>query len=168
MNKEERNKKILLIVLVTAVILLGIYKLFFDKKEIKEEIVDTETISIVTNPNEFYTVSSCVSKFLNYLSTGDTENLFILLSEEYKEENSITKDNIYNFISSLNGVYSFNPKKMFVQRTNKNTYKFYVYGLVEEESINSNYNRNDYYIVVILDKENGTFAIEPYDGSMFK
>lgn len=166
--KEERNKRILLIVLVAAVILLGVYKLFFENKKEQAEQIDTETISVVTNANDFYTVSSCVSKFLSYLSINDTENLLILLSDEYKKENSVTQDNIYNFISALNGVYNFNPRKMFVQRTNKNTYKFYIYGLIEQESMELISDSMDYYIVVILDKENGTFAIEPYDGSMFK
>ena len=166
--REERNKKILLIVLIIAVVALGIYKLFFEKNNSEQEKIDTETISIVTNPNDFYTVSSCVSKYLSYLSVSDSKNLLILLSDDYKKENSVTQSNIYNYIGSLNGVYGFNPKKMFVQRLSENTYKFYVYGLISEETINLTSNEIDYYIIVILDRENSTFAIEPYDGSMFK
>jgi len=165
--KEERNKKILLIVLIIALICLGIYKLFFDKKSSSEEI-DTKTISIVSNPNDFYTVSSCVSKYLAYLSSGDNDKLYTLISDEYKKNNLVNKDNIYGFIDNLNGVYSFNPRKMFVQRLGENTYKFYVYGLTTLETINPYSNEKDFYLIVILDRKNSTFAIEPYDGSIFK
>ena len=164
---EEKNKKIFLIILVIAVLCLGIYKLFFEGKKIKEESIDTETISIVTNPNDFYTVSSCVSKYLSYLSIGDTEKIFILLSDEYKKNNEVTKDNLYIFLNQLSGVYNFNPKKMFVQQINKNVYKFYVYGVISEEMMDLASDETDFYIVVILDRENTTFSIEPYDGNVF-
>ena len=164
---EERNKKVLLIILVIGVVVLGIYKLFFEKRT-TSEIIDTETISIVSDPSDFYTVSSCVSKYLNYLSARDSDSLITLISEKYKKDNSITKENIYSFVKSLDGLYNFNPRKMFVQRLSQNTYKYFVYGLISRETMNLNSDEINYYIVVILDRENGTFAIEPYDGDMFK
>ena len=126
--KEERNKKILLIVLIIALICLGIYKLFFEKKNSLAEI-DTKTISIVSNPNDFYTVSSCVSKYLAHLSSRDSDKLYALISDEYKNNNSLNKDNIYNVIGDLNGVYSFNPRKMFVQRLGENPLVPYLLGI---------------------------------------
>lgn len=165
--EEDKNKKILIIILVIAVIILGIYKLFFENKSKHNEAIDTKTISIVKNQNDFYLVSSCVSRYLNYLSADDKEKLLMLLSDNYKNENSVTSENIYNFISRLDGLYSFNPRKMYVQRMSENVYKFYVYGLIEKDTIDLDYAGSDYYVIVILDKANTTFAIEPYDGGMF-
>ena len=165
--KEGKSEKILLVILLVALVALGIYKLFFSKNKELEQI-DTETISIVVEPNDFYTVSSCASKYLSYLSISDTEKLIILLSEEYKRKNSITNDNLYSFTGALNGTFSFNARKMFVQRLDSNIYKYYVYGLISEETISLDLNETDYYLVVILDRKNGTFAIEPYDGEIFK
>jgi len=93
-NKVERNTKIFAIVIVIAVLLLGIYKLFFEKKYVEIEKIDTETISVLDDNSRFYTVSSCVSKYLNYLSTLETEELLILLSNDYKTKNSINSENI--------------------------------------------------------------------------
>ena len=118
--------------------------------------------------NDFYTVSSCVSKFLNYLSIRDTKSLLVLLSDKYKKDNSITEENIYSFINSLDGVYNFNPRKMYVQQKSKNVYKFYVYGLIEQESMDLEGEQSNYYLIVTLDKDNGTFSVEPYDGKIFK
>ena len=167
-NKEDRNKMILTIVLVVAVVAIGIYKIFFDKKNIDGETIDTEKISIVKNQNDFYTVSSCVSKYINYLTVKDKEKILILLSDEYKKSNKVDESNLENYVKYLDNIYSFNSRKMYVQRTGKTTYKFYVYGLLQEESMFAKTKPEDYYLIVILDRSNLTFAIEPYNGSMFK
>jgi len=167
-KKVERNKKILAIVLVSLVVLLGIYNLFFNKSDVVDEKIDTETISIVDDNSRFFTVSSCVSKYLNYLSSKDTDNLLILLSEEFKTVNSITDLNIYSYIGSLDEPKNFSPRKMYEQRLSKSIYKYYVYGYIYSESIDSIASKQEYYLVVLLDEKNMTFAIEPYDGSMFK
>lgn len=166
-NKEERNKKIFAIVLVFAVLVLGIYKLFFEKLNVEKEEIDTETISIVRDNNRFYTVSSCVSKYLNYLSINDTDNLLILLSEDFKTKNSINSENIYSYISTLDGTKSFSARKMYEQRVSENVYKYYVFGYIEEESMDYVSDKQIYYLIVLLDEENMVFAIEPYDGSIF-
>lgn len=167
-KKEERNKKILAIVLVSAVLLLGIYNLFFNKLTIEKEKIDTKTISIVKDNSRFYTVSSCVSKFLNYLSIKDTNNLLILLSEDFKSSNNVTIDNIYSYIGNINGTKNFSARKMYEQRISENIYKYYIHGYIQSESMNFIANKENYYLIVILDEETMTFAIEPYDGSMFK
>ena len=167
-TKEERNKKIFAIVIVIVVLFLGIYKLFFEKEIIEEEKIDTETISLVKDNSRFYTVSSCVSKYISYLTKSDTKNLMILLSNEYKNLNSITDQNIYNYIGTFVGDKTFTPKKMFEQRVSKSIYKYYVYGFIQEEYMDFVSEKVDYYLIVILNEEDMTFAVEPYDGSMFK
>lgn len=167
-DKAERNTKILAIVIVVAVLLLGIYKLFFEKDNIQEEKIDTETISILSDNSKFFTVSSCVSKYINYLSLSDTENLLLLLSNDYKEKNSINSSNLYNYVGNINGSYSFIGSKMLEQRLSKSVYKYYVKGFIQEELMDTVALGQVYYIIVILDEKNMTFAIEPYDGSLFK
>ena len=167
-KKVERNKKILTIIIVIAVLALGIYKIFFEKNVIEEEKIDTETISVLKDNSRFFTVSSCISKYIRYLSGGDTENLLILLSNEYKEKSSINSNNIYSFTGILDGNKTFSAKKMFQQRLSKTIYKYYVYGFLEENLMDSISAKQPYYLIVILDESNMTFAIEPYDGSMFK
>jgi len=163
----EKERKLFALLLVVAVLILGIYKLFFEKNDNQEKI-DTTTISILNDSNRFFTVSSCVSKYINYLSIKDTNNLLILLSSEYKEKELINEDNLYEKIGNISGTNSFMGKKIFEQRLSKNTYKYYVYGFIQEELMDSISAKKDYYIIVILDEENMTFSIEPYDGKMFK
>lgn len=165
MDNEERNKKILAIVLVIILLILGIYKIFFSKP--KEEKIDTKTISVVKDNNRFYTVSSCVYKYLTYLSAKDNDNLYLLLDETYKKENNITKDNIYNYIGNVEGDISFNARKIFEQRLSKNVYKYYVKGYIQANTIFQTGEKQIYYVIVIMDQSNLTFSIMPYDGEMF-
>lgn len=167
LKDKDNQKKVLAIFLVIAVLILGIYKLFFEKT-LDEEKIDTTTISVLDDNNRFFTVTSCVSKYINYLSIQDTENLLILLSDEYKQKNSITADNLYENIERINGTNVFMGKKIFEQRMSKTIYKYYVYGFIQEELMDSVSAKNEYYLIVILDEKNMTFSIEPYDGKMFK
>ena len=57
---------------------------------------------------------------------------------------------------------------MYQQRLNQTIYKYYVYGTIEKDSLNTSSSKEDYYIIVILDESTMKFSIEPYDGSMFK
>lgn len=169
MNKKaDKNQKVFAIIIVIAVLILGVYKIFFEKKFFDEEKIDTETISVVEDNSRFFTVSSCVSKYINYLSDRNTENLLIVLSSEYKKNNSVNSENIYNYIGTMNENATFSPKKIFEQRVSKSIYKYYVYGYVETDLMNSVSNKQDYYLIVILDESNMSFAIEPYDGNLFK
>ena len=163
---EEKNQKVLAIVLAIAVIGLGVYKLFFSKNNDKDKL-DTETISIVTDSNRFYTVAGCIDKYYAYLSSDNKDNLLILLSDEYKKENNITAENIYSYIKKMDNFYTFSPSIMYYQRLSKDTYKYYVSGSLEGTYLNFKGEPEEIYIVVILDESNTTFAIEPYDGEIF-
>lgn len=167
-DKEERNKKIFAIILVIAVLFLGIYKIFFDKDENLDEVIDTETISVVEDNSKFFTVSSCVSKYLYNLYAQDTEKLLLLLNNNYKKNNSIDENNLYNYIGTLEGNTTFSPKKMFVQRLSKSIYKYYVYGYTSLEVMDTFTERQDYYLIVTLNEKNMTFEVEPYSGELFK
>lgn len=167
-QKQERNKYILAITLVIAVVILGVYKIFFEDKGQEGEKIDTKTISVVKDNSRFFTVASCVSKYINLLSIDDKESVLILLNNKFKDENSITIDNMYNYVTPINGTKSFSPKKMYEQRLSKSVYKYYVYGYIEEETIGNDSILESFYLVVILDEKNMTFAIEPYNGEMFK
>jgi len=167
-DKEERNKKTFAIILVIAVLFLGIYKIFFDKGKNIDEVIDTQTISVVEDNSRFFTVSSCVAKYLNNLYAKDTEKLLLLLSNNYKKSNSIDENNLYDYIGTLQGNTTFSPKKMFVQRMSKSIYKYYVYGYTSVEIMDTMPERKDYYLIVVLNEKEMTFEVEPYSGDLFK
>ena len=54
-----------------------------------------------------------------------------------------------------------------VKETNNYITKYYIYGTIEKSTINQSDEAKDYYIIVYLDSQNMTFAVEPYDGEIF-
>ena len=56
---------------------------FGETNETTQEASKNE-IQRVTNRDMFYTVSSCVEKYLNFVSAKDSEKVYNLLADEYK------------------------------------------------------------------------------------
>ena len=89
-DSVDKNLKLVIALIVIMAVLAGINQVFFkDKVKVKEDKVNQDEILLVDDYNRFYTVSSCVSKYLNYLAANNTEKLLVLLSNEYKTENNI-------------------------------------------------------------------------------
>ena len=162
---EERNQKVLAVILSIILIGVVVYKVFF--KNTKKTVLDTKTISLVKDNSEFYTVSSCINKLFIYLNSEDSESILLLLNDKYKNDNNVTTNNLYSHIKRYDGYYDFMPRKMYVQRVSQNVYKYYVYGIAQEGIYDTLGEKNDYYLIVLLDESNMTFSIEPYDGEMF-
>ena len=108
---QIKNIRGIIITVIVLAALYGIYTLFFNKP--KDETDNKMDVVLVNDYNRFYTVSSCVTKYLNTLSSNNVENILTILDKNYKEKNNITEDNIYNYINKVDDVYSFSPRKMY-------------------------------------------------------
>ena len=113
---QIKNIRGIIITVIVLAALYGIYTLFFNKP--KDETDNKIDVVLVNDYNRFYTVSSCVTKYLNTLSSNNVENILTILDKNYKEKNNITEDNIYNYINKVDDVYSFSPRKMYYKETN--------------------------------------------------
>lgn len=162
MEEEKQNKLLkLLIVLVVIVIGVGIFRYINGKKfKVKDPV-------IVTDNSNFYTVSSCVSKYINYIYEEDTKNLLIILNQNYVKKNNIDEYTVLSFTNKLSTYQTFKAKKMYVQQIDDNIYKYYVYGKLIEDTIDSYNESDDFYVIVYINEDGMTFSIEPYDGEIF-
>ena len=149
---QIKNMRGIIITVIVVAALYGIYTLFFNKP--KDETDNKIDVVLVNDYNRFYTVSSCVTKYLNTLSSNNVENILTILDKNYKEKNNITEDNIYNYINKVDDVYSFSPRKMYYKETNNYITKYYIYGTIEKSTINQSDEAKDYYIIVYLDSQN--------------
>lgn len=165
MQKNENNKLLIIIFIALVIILLLVYY-FKEKNEDKNYYTAPE---VVTNNSNFYTVSSCVSKYISYLYSKDVDNLLVLLNQKYIDKFNIDSNNIFDYIQPLSSYQTFKAKKMYFSQVDKHIYKYYVYGVLEEEYIDSiGKYVSDLYVIVYLNEDGMTFSIEPYDGEMFK
>lgn len=156
-----KKSKILIIIFgILAIVLLFIR--FFSTGN------DSSKVYIVKSSSKFYTVSGCVNRYLNYLYNEDIDNLIILLDDSFIKDNNVSKKNLFDKISKLDGKYTFEARKMYEQVLSKNVTKYYIKGYLVKEGINSNINdKIDYYLIIILDVNNSTYSVIPYDGDIF-
>lgn len=117
---------------------------------------------VVNNPSNFFTIENCVNKFINVIYKKETDNILTLLNDEYINDHGVNKENVYNYIPKLNGKTTFQAKKIYKDNT-----KYYVYGYLMEETIDSLNIMDNYYVIINISEKN-IFDITPYDGKIFK
>ena len=163
------KSKLTAIILVIITIVVVIVSLIFDNKE-KNDIVSD--INIVSNYSNFYTVNSCLYRTISYISSTDSESLFMVLDDNYKKDNNITQENVLTLFNNVEENYTFVSKKMYYQTINDNITKYYVYGQAQlnqiyDDNITNKVPHTDMYFIVYMDNSNKTFSIEPYTSELF-
>lgn len=157
--KNKNNILILLGVLISVIIIL--FRIF-------SKDVNNYSITIVDSPSKFYTVSNCVSRYINYVYAEDVDNIILLIDDSFKKKNGITNNNVFDKIDKFDNLYSFQARKMYQQVVNDNVTKYYVKGyLIVDDISNVISEMKDYYIIVYLDTKNSTYSVTPYDGKIF-
>lgn len=167
----KKLKIFIVILIIILILIIGIIGLLVYKTQNKEgneinniQIEEIPKIMRVDNASMFFTVESCVNKYITYLSSQDAEIIFNLLDESYKTELEISKQNVLQHVEELNGIYTFSAKDMYYEK-NGDIQKYYVTGeiaadgLIEIVSESSSIKFN---ITVILDMSNNTFTVIPY------
>lgn len=167
MKSKKNNYFILIIICIILLCILGI--IYFSEEQ--EEILETPTKNnyiLLNDYSRFFTIESCVDKYINLLSSDKSDSLLEVLDSDYIKSNNITTDNIYNYVNKLDGIYSFKSKKIYYEEISKNFTKYYVYGYLIKEEMDSKGIKSDYYLIINLDLKNNLFSVLPYDGAMFK
>lgn len=165
--RDKSKLTAIILVIITLLVVIGT----FIYNKINPKKVESD-INIVTNYSNFYTVNSCLYRFITYLSTNDTDSLMLMLNEDYKNKNSVNKDNVLNKFTDVDENSTFSSRKMYYEKINNNVTKYYVYGYIEknelsQDDIISNSEYKDAYFIVYLDTENKIFSVEPYSGDIF-
>lgn len=165
-DANAKKKKITIILLVAVVIIYGGIFFLVEKNERKKPSL---TASIVTDYSEFFTVNSCISKYINYLGAKDEDALYKLLSIDYKRKKIITKDNVLMNLQVITSGSTFSAYRIYKENIREDIYKYYVRGFIEVGGLEiDDISRKEDYIIVYLDKKNTLFSIEPYDGKEYK
>ena len=178
--RKSRNIIILIIALLVIVLVVLISILTIrnnvDNNYAEINIVETEEIAknpnfwdvqIVENANDFYTVASCVDKYIDLWYSQDNEQVYKILANDYIEENLITQDNVFEVIGNLSNKLIFRPKKMYYENLEDSVQKFYVYGTLRPEVMEGRGEEKDYYVEVILNFNNNTFSLAPLTAEEF-
>lgn len=166
LNNKNRNISLIIFILLFVLSLL----LFYSSSNSNKEELDKQenNIKILSDYNRFFTVNSCIYKYISYLQVNDISNVLKILDEKYITLNSINETNIYNHIANLEGNYTFSSKKVYYEKIDDNNYKFYVFGYLIEDIMDSYGKKIAQYYIVHLNIKDETFSLRPFNENEFK
>lgn len=167
LNENEKNiltTIVMLIIFVCFLIYLGVSKYIESKKEQEESM---KTV-LVTDASRYLTVANCVKKYLSTVQTGATDDILLLLNEEYKSEHAITQRNLSNYIPKLdrNFIYDYAGEEMYQHRISKNVVEYYLKGRIKKSQLDEDDIYTKYDITVVLYEDKFLFSIKPGIGGL--
>ena len=168
---NDAEKKVLTFWLILAVVIVSgllIFKLVFPEDFDKFFGLGEydNKYSLVKNRTRYYTVSNAIVKYYTYLDAKDSDAIFNILNDGYKEANGITSANNIKFSDEENKQnLTYNARLMCQKKINKGIYSFYVEGFESKSNVSG---RGDYkYYEVILDDNKLVYSIRPIDQNTF-
>lgn len=134
--------------------------IIYDTNSINNGVSIVPKLEKVISRENFYTVKSCVEKYINYNVDNNSVALYNLLDEVYINQKSINKNNIFDIVEKINKNQIFLPNKMMSAKiANKEIY--IVYGNIREDKLNERTTETEFNITIILNKTNNTFSAIP-------
>lgn len=160
------KKLIIVIVVIIAIISILLISIkYIDKKDKEKNFENTltmevkNTISVLENRNEFFAVKSCITKYLSYIALEDSELVYAILDESYTKEYGINTQNVLTKLDKYSNPIFYSDKTYVIQNTAE-VYTYFAYGNVVDKDTQE---KNEFKIVVRLDKRNDLFSIIPYE-----
>ncbi len=133
-----------------------------ENQTIQNNIPNNETIRLnsVKDRDKFFTVKSCVEKYISYIVDKDNYAVYRVLNEYYINKNNIDVNNISAKIQPIEKQQIFTAEEM--KYAKKEEIEIYtVYGKIREDLLNERGQEYNFNLTVILNTENKTFSIIP-------
>lgn len=126
--------------------------------------MEEKEVKRVDNRNMFFTVVNSINKYLDYIVKQDTKSVYLVLDPEYIQKNSITEQNVLQFVDDIKVAQLLLIQEMYEEELDEYHSNFYAYGTIGiQEDETGNAPRNDFYIEVKVNYEEETFAIVPLE-----
>lgn len=161
LNEKQKNIIEIIIAVVILILFIG-YRIYENYTKAKNEMILSQQKTIVTDDSRFFTVISCINKYLNTVQNGNPNDILLILNEEYKEANGINNNNYQKFIPSLDKtkLYEYEGNEMYQKRISKNVIEYYVYGNIKESNMDDDPVRTKYNLTVILYENEFIYSIK--------
>ena len=168
LNENEKNvltSIVFVLIFISFLIYLGVSKLIEAKKEQEE----SQKTVLVTDAGRYFTAVNCVKSYLNYVQRGNTDDMLLLLNEEYKEANRITASTVRNHIPKLeyNYMYDYVGEEMYQHRISKNVVEYYIKGRIKKSQMDEDSTYSDYDVTVVLYEDKFLYSIKPRIGGLY-
>ena len=137
--------------------------------ETNEDIQLDEIKEPVKNATSYFTVQSCVNKYLGYIVEKNADALYSILDNSYIEKNNIDANNVLDKVEKYDESITFKAESMGMEQLDDNNIKYYAEGIIRRDAMVENYEdeknqeivNDNFKIVVILNTEKKIFSIIP-------
>lgn len=162
-------KKIKYIIILLLIIIISLFVSIFymmnknnttsgQIKNTQQEEKEKNEVEKVTNSIMYFTVESCIDKYIGYVSRQDKAAIYGVLDASYIEENKIEQNNVLNYVTNItNNDVNFDIQQMLVSGDGENLQTYYVCGMLREQN-----KEKKLCLTVNIDIENMVFSIIPY------
>ena len=165
--KLKKHDYVMIVICIIGVLITFILLGQCSRKDIVSDI-EQNKYKELKDYSRFFTLESCMYKYVVYLQNKDTDSLIKILSHDYVLKNSITSDNVLEHVGYLDGMNTFSLKKVYYEMLDDNIIKYYIYGQILEEQIDGfSTSGIDRYFILYMDTNNMIYSLEPYSETMF-
>lgn len=164
---DQTQKKVILfwILLGMIVLILFFFLRFFKIDFNRKSSSFDKNYHLVTDYSRYYTVSSTVDKFYQFLNAGNKESVLHILDEQYKEEQNLTEETVLTELKKEKVSISFQSGMMCEKRVRENITYFLVKGSVV--GLNEQKSYQEAFYQVVLDESSFHFSIRPIEEKTF-
>ena len=168
------KKNILMPIIVLLIFMIIVIILIMNKKTNNEQQLITEQneqriVKKVESASAYFTVQSCINKYISYVSSKDTDSILKMIDSEYIMKNNITEENVLEKVEQISVGTIFEANKMYEEEIDSDNKIYYVLGTLKQEGL-ENYTiiDNNFCITVNMDFANNIFSIIPFgNGGVF-
>lgn len=177
-NKAQKKVLIIIgIILVIIAILAYILSLFIDKDDVSENPNNGTTINnpnstqedevttdftLLENERVFFGLSDVLNHYFESIMVRDTNELMIMLDEEYINENNITTNNLYNYINHNYANAAYTPKEIYYNPNSDVTY-YFIDGYVMNYTVGATSFTSHVKFLVIVDESTNRYVLRPIE-----
>lgn len=160
----KKYKDYIIIIVILLLILVSISVLFNIDKKADNTVKKIYTLE--QDYSNFFTVNSCINKYVQFLVSKDTSSLLKVIDKKYIADNNLDESNVVNVLGDLDGIYNFVSKEMYKQ-SNGEIKEYYVKGVLQEEGMESILSTTEQYYKLYLYEKNMTYSITPISASKY-
>ncbi len=167
MKNKSKASTLLVIILVILVLALIIVERIKYQKSLDLE----DKTYIVDNYSVFFTVDDCANRFVEYIASGDKDNLLLILNKDYMEKNYIDSNNVLDKVDTQkikDKMISFETKEVKAKKVSSDVTKYYVSGKLYQEAMDESTLYGDYYLEINIDSSTLIFDVTPVNGGDFE
>ena len=166
------KKKIEILIIIIILCIFSFIVIFFNKTKNDKNVVKyDDNLKEVTINSDYFTVQNIINDYYEILKSNDKLLIYNTLDIEFIKKNSITEENVLDYVDTNYGETSFIATNEYIYKTANLNYYFIKGNLINEsgsiEANNQIINENINYLVTVNYKNN-KYSIFPLEDDNYK